>query len=159
MRKTTRVVKSRRVEKGIVTSMKLVQRANTNDALSKLDVMYDARTLLRKHLEETEEFEDKPARARAAATYKRLKDPVIVERSVLHNLAADIDVFKSNQSMNAEIQRGFDVMKADADEIALFLRDQFSSEIDQGFHQGRTLGVIVVGYLKKFIELRARGRN
>lgn len=49
----------------------------------------------------------------------------------------------------AEHERNFHDQKIDLDEIGMFLRENYKTEIADGRHNGRRLGVVIVGYLQK----------
>lgn len=62
-------------------------------------------------------------------------------------------------TMLEEQSKQYYQMKADVDKIALCLRERYQSEIQQGFHGGRGLGDIVVGYLAREREQTRRARG
>lgn len=62
----------------------------------------------------------------------------------------------SQISALAEQSKGFYAMKEDVDLITLYLRGHYKNEIDQGFHQSRSLGKIVTGYLGRERQAWAR---
>lgn len=60
---------------------------------------------------------------------------------------SDLDAAFGQIAILTETQAAYYAMKADVDEIALFLRHNYVHEIEQGGHNGRSLAAIVTGYL------------
>lgn len=85
-------------------------------------------------------------------------DPHTLEeaKARIEYLNGEINMLQKAMEPMGEMRRGFDTMKDDADTIAVFLRENMAKEIERGYHAGRTLGQIVVGYLGELTELRKR---
>lgn len=70
---------------------------------------------------------------------------------LMAHLADERDVANANSdsrvAMMTESVRAYNEMKPDVEQIALFLRENYSREINLGYHGGRKLGDIVCGYL------------
>lgn len=85
-------------------------------------------------------------------------DPRTLEEAKLRieHLSGEILMLQKAMEPMGEMRRGFDAMQDDTNAIALFLRENMGKEIERGYHAGRTLGQIVVGYLGELTEMRVQ---
>jgi hypothetical protein len=136
------------------------------NVVTKLTHKADELKIVHVTLEKLREFQTIPLMHDAQTTMKKfvadggtaheIHNQVIVDRGILSNLYADVQVLKLNQAADEETRKEFDVMKEDIDGIAVFLREQFAHEISMGYHANRNLATIVVGYLQDYLTIRGK---
>lgn len=54
--------------------------------------------------------------------------------------------------------KSFHELNAERNEIAVFLRDNYGREISSGYHNGRSFGDVVIGYLRRERECQTNAK-
>lgn len=90
-------------------------------------------------------------------THDEQKRIIGLQGSIIDGLQGELAVAQLQIAQLSETSKGFDAMKEDHDMIAAWMRDNCAKQIERGYHSGRSLGVITVGYLNQLRDAQTAG--